>query len=552
MKTNDPNSDLSNALVLSWAAVSSKAQDKYSIADQLKLERDWCKKFGATLVDELVVRGFSRDFWTLADVVAAAAHDPEMEAFARLQAHIRKKSFTIFLCLDADRFGRTQSLVHEVIGRITTDCEALIYTLIDGVWMDKESAPMIGTLKAYKAQHDITRLKEYRVTGMDNRAQDGLSTTAVMPIFHRRIRNEKGAEIEVVVNEDLRPLWTDLAALILRGVSWNQMERTLFEEFGHGRNGKPYRVGYFHDLVTSPAWWGHAALNYRQRGARSTKGVAPWIWDAAVPPPPEVTVYRNRLPPVYSGEWTPLGEQIKAELWRRYGLRGKATAGNTFRFHGLLVCAQCGYTLTLTIGRAPKKQRYIRCATYYDHRYGSRGIDCDQRGYMTEEVVQDYFDQQLRAKLKGLPSVLFDLLQDTHAVQRRIASERERIQRLQTRMAVWADEIADAPPDGRETYRAKIKAASEEIAQVKGTVQALETELAVTEDMRRAQAELFTLLETNDVSWLWEQPDTLINQTLSAALGHNQVVVRDRQIVGTIPAQNQALLQKRGWSRRKK
>src|SRR5262249_3640184 len=148
------------------------------------------------------------------------------------------------------------------------------------------------------------------------------------------------------INETHRQLYTDLATLILRGVPWNLMETTMFQEFGHGRNGKPFHHFYFRKIVLNFGFWGHAAINSHTMGDQRISGVGPWLWDEHIPAPPPTTVYRNRYPAVYSGEWAELGEHIKTELWRRYNLTGKAEAHNTFRFHGLLMCAECGKVLS--------------------------------------------------------------------------------------------------------------------------------------------------------------------------------------------------------------
>lgn len=531
MKISDPRNDLSTALVLSWAAVSTKAQDKYSIEDQLKAERDWIRKAGATSVDELIVRGFSRDYWTLADVVAAAAHDPEMSAFARLQAHIRKRSFTVFLCWDADRFGRTQSLVHEVIGRITRDCNALIYCLFDGVWMDAENAPTIGMIKAHKAQQDVTKLKDYRVVGMDNRARDGKSTTAIMPLYHKRVRDERGDETGVVVNEDLRPLWNDLAKLILRGVSWDAMEQVLWDEFGHGRNGKPYHYNYMRQIVMNYSFWGHAAINYKVKSKRSTVSTGPWIWDEHIAPPTPTTVYRNRLPAVYTGE---LAEQLKAELWRRYSLRGKTRALDTYRFNGFCVCDECGYTMNRIRTGKTTKRTYIRCETRFGSKHRQQGL-CAASVNMREEKLQAYFHQQLEYRLEGLPSELFDSLDDGNQIKRDIeALERQQAQ-LQRKAEAAAEELLEAHENMRPILRKKGNALGSEMQRVSDMLNDLQNQLGTRTHIDEARARFFHDLEEHGVDWLWKQPDTYIHQGLAASLGDAQIVIRDGEVIGTAP-----------------
>lgn len=544
MGTIDPRADLSTAQVISWAAVSTEIQDKYSIEDQLKLERDWCKKVGATLVDELIVRGFSRDYWTLADVIAASAHDPDMEAFARLQAHIRKHDFNVFLCFDADRFGRTQSLIHEVLGRITRDCQALVYTLVDGIWMDEESAPMIGTLKAYKSQHDVTRLKVYRVKGMDNRAKDGKSTSAIMPLFHQRVRDSKGDELGVVVNEELRALWTDTATLLLRGVSWEQLEIALFEEFGHGEQGKPYRLNRIRDLIRMPAWWGHAALNYRFVGQKRTPGGDPWIWDEHVSPPENVTVYRNRLPAVYGGQWADIGELVKEELWRRYRLKGKATPANTYRFHGMVVCDECGYTMMLARG-GQQARTYMRCETRYRVREHRHPADCSQTKFVPGKHIQQFLHVQLQNALNGEASILFDVLHNAEPLQWRVDEEQEQLTRLEKRANALVHELTDAEENLRPIFRRQLHEVSGSIEKSTQTLEALRLEMGATQDYQRAQSRSMDYFRSITLDEFWKLPDTAIHQILSVTLGRNQLVAREGRIIAITPSKSAYVLSER-------
>lgn len=544
METND---HFSHIRVLTWAAVSTKPQDKYSIDDQLTLERRWCQDQRMEVVDELVVRGFSRDYWTLADVVHAASVDPEMTAFAQLQEHIRRRDFDVFLCFDVDRFGRTTSLVHEVIGRVTRDCNARVYTLFDGIWIDAENAPMIGSLKALKAQQDVDRLKRYRAQGMDNRAREGKTTTAHIALFQKRIRDERGVETAVVVDEDLRPLYTDLAALILRRVTWASMEQALFDEFGHGQHGKPYPLGTFRQLVLSPAWWGHSAIHYRAVRGRSMKTSDPWIWDEAIDPPQHVTLYRNRLPAVYSGEWAALGEQVRAELWRRYSVRGRAHPGETFRFHGLLACDECGYRLTTMRGSTSFRHVYLRCPTALDKRYREkRGIACSQHKHLRADRVETFVGLHIERLLDGDSTPIFDGTDDERMVERQLEQSRAQRARLKAQRDTLIDELSLIDADSRAAVRQTIEAKSAEIVQVEARIRQMEVGMLMTRDVRDERQRAITLLRENGgPAWLWQQPDGDIHQILSALFAGRVLVVRDGEITHTVPMAKSELLRGR-------
>lgn len=529
--------------VLIWAAVSTKAQDRYSIEDQLKMMRAWCAERGVNIVDELVVRGFSRDYWTLADVVAAAGSDEDMAAFAQLQAHIRRQSFTLFLCFDADRFGRTTSLVHEVIGRITRDCNARILTLFDNTVIDAGNAPMVGTLKALKAQQDVDKLKEYRETGMHNRARDGKSTAGTPPLFHKRVRDERGREIGLAVNEELRSLWTDLATVILRGVAWDQVEDVLFEEFKHGVNGEPYRWTYMRHLVHHPSFWGHAAINYRLKGRRSTKSSDPWIWDESVAPPPDITVYRNTQPAVYTGE---LAEKVKEELWRRHRLKGKARSASTYRFSGLLVCEQCGYTMTKAVS-GQGQQIYMRCETQYAHRK-RRGVVCDNTTYIKSGVIQEYFNKRLAARLRGDSTELFEFASQAEQNELRIREHEKQLAILTKRLNSLVEELADAPQAARPVFRQRIEETSYAIDRSTEALNDIRDHQLSDLALASSQARLLSTLKEHGVPWLWEQDETFIHQCLSAALAGNQLVILDGEIVGTHPERADRIRRKRRGS----
>lgn len=518
--------------VLIWAAVSSRPQDKYSIEDQLKLAREWCQRTGAVIADELVIRGFSRDYWTLADVVAAAASEPDMQAFARLQEHIRRKTFTLFICLDADRFGRTTSLVHEVIGRITRDCGARIYTLFDGMWIDASNATMIGTMKAFKAQSDIDKLREYRHTGAVNRAQHGKVSQGRPPLFQRVVRDQNGNEIDVVINEDLRPLWTDLATVILRGTAWNAVEQVLFEEFGHGARGKPYRVYYMYRLMYHPAFWGHSVLNLRLKNGRSIQRTGAWAWDESVTPPTGVTVYYRRFPAVYAGEWAALGEQVKTELWRRLGLRGKALPQRTHRFSGLVLCDECGFLMHYVMSG---KNRYLRCDAAVARTTATRSAHCSQKRYLRYGDVQAWIAAQLQAELDGATSFLFTELNNADAVRRQIEAEQRRADRLRARAESLIVELADAPDSLKAAYRATLNDTAAELDRAAGQVNALRGSLNAMQDASGAQSELLSLLREHGSAWFWQQSDRFIHQQLSAALGTNRLVAREGKLIGVIP-----------------
>lgn len=526
---------MENPRVLTWSAVSSKKQaadDKFSIPDQIAMGRAVCARLGGTLVDELVVGGFSRDYRTLAKVVAAT-DDNDMDAFRKLHHYIETKAFDVFVCLDADRFGRKASLLLEIIDLITNEMKADLITYIDNVTMDDENSLTVGLLKAYKAQMDVRRMTENYRKGMNVRAGDGRSTSSTLPPYHLRVRDDKGKEIKIIVNEDMRQVWTDVAALILERVGWDMMEQELFDRFGHGKNGGRYPTGTLYSWVLNPGFWGHTGRNWKKHGNRFTKRGGPWIWDSTLPAPDDVQMHRDVKPAVYSGEWTELGERVKAELLRRYRRAGKASVRNTFRYHGLLVCEECGYTMNKANGKLPH-QVYVGCQT--KSRQDSRPVNCTQTRYIRADEVQDYCDRQLKREVAGEPNDLFEVQHSAASIEKQIAGTQRSRDKNTNRVQSLVQELADAPSSVRDVYRQQIAAYSLDIERDDARLVQLQRALGGQRHLQSDQARVIADLRERGVDWLWQQPDGVIHQYLSAALGDSQLVVKDGEIIGTAPA----------------
>ena len=522
--------------VLTWSAVSSKKQaedDKFSIPDQIAMGRTIAARLDGELIDELVVRGFSRDYRTLAEVVSATS-DKDMDAFRKLHEHIQARDFDVFVCVDADRFGRKASLVLEIIDLITDDLGADMITYIDNMTMNDENSLTIGLLKAYKAQMDIKRMKENHRKGMNNRAAQNKLVGSNAPAFLRRIRDDAGKEIATVVNEDMRSLWTAIARVVLDRVRWEDVERVLFEQYQQGVDGQPLKRGAVYTWLMNPAWWGHNARNGRKHGDTWTRQLGPWIWDDRIDPPDDVLLFRHVRPAVYSGPWAELGDEVKGELWRRYRLRGKATTRDTFRFHGLLVCDGCGYSLNQS--RSGVNQHiYMACQTRYRP---ARGVECPERRYIHADKVQAYFDAQFRAVLTEQPGELFAINREAAAIQHSASDEQRTIARQTERLQALVMELADAPAAARAVYRQQIARLSEEIETMQHRVGEWRRDLSSRSALQVDQQRIIESLRKHGVDWLWQQPDGVIHQYLAASLGDHQLVIKNGEIIGAIPAPN--------------
>ncbi len=531
--------------ILTWSAVSTKVQakdDKFSIPDQIRMGREIVTRLDGVLVDELIVPGFSRNYRTLADIVTAT-DDTETDAFRKLDHYIKTRAFDVFACVDADRFGRKASLVLQIIDLITDEMGAQLITYIDNMTMDDENSLTVGLLKAYKAQMDMKRLRDSYYKGMDQRARDGRSTSTILPLFHRRERDlSSGKDGPVTVNEDLRPLWTDLATCILNHVEWERMEDVLFQQYGHGREGEPYNRMYFRTLVMNPSFWGHVSKRRRRKGDVRRRFYGPWLWDETIDPPKGLTLYRHRRPAVYSGPYAELGERVKQELWRRYRLEGKATSNNTYRFHGLFICDECGHTLSK---HATKRNRvvYMRCDTRWRRKERPEG--CTQVRYFPTDAIEAFLTDELEDYLAGVTTTVFSSAGNVRMLEATLERERAQLAKSRTRLENLVTGFADAPEAARAVFHRQMEVLSDEIERATASIQNLEHEMLARRDIRQAQEAALVDLRANGVPWLWTQPDTKIHRVLVAILGDNQLVVRDNEILGSAPIRNPKLLTRR-------
>jgi DNA invertase Pin-like site-specific DNA recombinase len=83
-------------------------------------------------VAHLEVPGFSRDYISFDDCERDMAAK-SVFAFTQLRELIEKRAFDVFVVRDADRFGRTQSLVAQIAEWIVVIMGGTIYSQMDGL-----------------------------------------------------------------------------------------------------------------------------------------------------------------------------------------------------------------------------------------------------------------------------------------------------------------------------------------------------------------------------------------------------------------------------------
>lgn len=517
---------------IGWPAVSTHEQakdEKESIVAQKRDIIAVCDKQGWELIDMLEVPGFSRSYLTLREF-ADEALKAGIDAGVKLEDHFANRDFDVFVVRDGDRFGRSQSLFAYIAEYIMFVMKKSIY-LINGGGLMNEQVGGRGwiSMQSFSATKHIDDLVRYRSMGMKKRSERGLLVSAKNPLSHRTVRNNAGQAITTEVREDLRRLWNDLASVILEGVSWWDVERVLFEQYGHVReNGKRYTDNFFYRLVHNPVFWGHNALGmYVEGRKRDVQLFGPWVYDADESAPEGVIVHRDRFAAVWEGE---LATRMKTELRRRHEtMIGSARPHNTSAFSGLLICSECGRAMT---AHKVKGFLYYRCNTNR-LRHRRHWEECPAKHYIKYETIWEYLTPRLE---QIVATGNYDLTheglrlsgaQQLEQIDQEIAeAERELGQFI-------LNKVRSKTPD---IYEHLIEDAEDYLIALRNRMQVIRRDEQQRSRVSKSQKSAAEQLKETGVSALLEQHPRAINQLLHTLLAGNVLVCEEGQVIGIAKA----------------
>lgn len=513
---------------IGWLAVSTpeQATDEHeSIPAQKRDILAAAERNGWMLVDVMEVPGFSRNYLTLRDFADEALKEG-IDAGQKLETHFAARDFDVFIVRDGDRFGRSQSLFSYIAEYIIFVMRKSIYAINGGGLINEQSGGREWiTMQSYRATKHIDDLVRYAKMGKAKRASRGLLISSRDPLSHRTVRDHLGKAIRTEVREDLRRLWDDLATVILQGVSWWEMEKVLFERYGHAReNGKRYVDLFFYRLTHNPVFWGHTVQGmHKSKNGRGIDFYGVWMFDDSEAPPEGVTVYRNVLPPVYEGE---LADRIKLEMRRRHEVMvGSARPYNTYPFSSLLVCAYCGRNLNI---HKIKQYTYYRCRT---NRVKNRqGLaQCPVQRYIRSEQVIEFLTPYLIEIIRTQNPNL-NLEQNVESAERQLETVEQDFALVQQDLErLILDRVRSKTP---EVYDKLIEAAEDRLIAIKGRRQELEQTVQQAQRMEMSQRLALGELTKLGVERFWQQEARVINQTLHALLDGNALLCKDDEIVG--------------------
>lgn len=513
---------------LIWSAVSTTTQsnedERYSLPAQIADAESLCQREGWRIVEILKVPGHSRNYRDL-HTLAADARAKGIDAFDRLITHLNAADFDILICRDANRFARKASLLHWIVETVVEECHARIYSLADG-WVDSQNANIFAMVKGYETAQQVKWLVESGRRGKMKRVERGLPAGSKIVWSHKVIRDEHtGAAVKLVVDEDKRATLYHAAQLLLDGISWQNIERELFNRYGHGINGKPYKPRTFYETFNNPWAWGDSAWNFD--GANSPdrhKRTRRWLFDASIAPPEGIEITRATHEPIFTGDFA---LRVRAEIIRRMNsVHGNNRPAAPKKFTGLVVCGRCGHPMAYH-----KNLNSIRYVCQSKYSTVENSVHCQRLWSVQEHLVQEWIHDRLVEMIQTQqPDLLskVDTPADTGLVEQlrhEVAGVEQQIRRLIAQQSTAPDAV-------QNFYHEQIETLAVQLKTLQAALQSAERDER-EQDTHTVERAYNDLIAFDSLETFWASDPLTINQLLRRLMGRRRIVAHDYIIIGT-------------------
>lgn len=513
---------------LLWRAVSSGDQadaDKISLEEQERAERAWCEANGYEVVGVLTVPGESRsdaDVLTLFEEFAAkgvyAYHD-----LRRMWQPPRQ--FDVLVAYHDSRLGRSESLYAYVVTNVMRS-GAQIYCIIGG-WYHPDDYKLKMAIGMINVSTEMDRFVALTKAAKLVKAGKGTLVHGTPNWAYRVERDSAGKPLRKVPDESVRAVVEAAARLVIEGVGWLAVEQELFDRYGMGVDGQPYWRYCFYFLFHNPNFWGNEVINGRHRRTPGAKGIDLWVFDPAIPTPPETQMFYGVLQPYLPPDGD-LSRDLRNELYRRrHSIRGAARPRNSHKFTGLLQCYYCGRMYVFHPAGRPHYKTY-ECHSKHNSRAADR---CSKVRVILEKQVEAWFDRELRAALSAHDAEWFMRQEGSAAVGQQIGTMKAALDRLDAQISRAIDEQLATEDDAlRRRYRQRVADLTAQLQHVEQTLRTVETQRS--RDTGAAHSSFERLLKFTQLDAFWESGDTVVNQILHGLMGNKVVIIKDREIKG--------------------
>lgn len=516
------------ALILTSVSTPEQAADsKQSLDTQERDLRAIAAEHGWKVLDVLRVPGFSRDYISW-DECAQDMLKQGITAFADLKRYCDARAFDVFMVRDADRFGRTQSLVMQIAETIGMKLGKNIYSQMNGL-VKPDNCRMWAMMAGYTAAAEMDKKKLYHHNGMEKRAERGFHES-ITPWFHRTVHDEEtGKSLRVEVREDYRYVWDIVYQVIVNErVGFPGIEKYLFERYQlvNPTTGRPfYNFAIYNFLCNNPAFWGHRMRGkaaYKRKMKRAMP-IGEWIYNPDMPPPDGIKMVYDAFPAVYTGQQA---EAMKAELRRRAEMVGSRRPNNSAAFSGLVVCDYCHHHM-IHLHKLSTGWRVMRCTVsqklYLDHTCQS------QRKSIPYGDLVAWMKEKLEQLIAGQPlDSVFPL--PTQTVDDELITLEQQIEAVQQESTQLMARLGLIPDAMLPEFQRQMQAVAERAAALNTRHHELKTQQQTVD--RRGQITALHDIDKIGLDAFWRLDESRQQQLLKLLFGKWRIIVADGEILG--------------------
>lgn len=516
------------AIILTAVSTPEQAADKKQSLDTQERDlRAIAEQRGWRVLDVLRIPGFSRDYISWEEC-AADMRKVGITAMDDLKRYCTDESFDVFMIRDADRFGRSQSLVMQVAETIGIKMGRLIYSQIDGL-IEPTNCRMWAMMAGWRSAGEMDKKKIYHAHGMEKRAENGFHENHT-PWYHRSLRDpDTGKVTSVEVREEYRYFWDAVyEALVVERVGFHNLEKHLYEEYQivHPQSGRKLRRNLLHELLcTMPAFWGHRMRGKREymRTHNRYPPAGEWVFNVNINPPEGIRLFYNVLPAVYTGQQA---VDMQDELRRRFGMKGGNRPDSASPFSGLVVCDYCHYTMTHLYNKRTS-WRAFRCLTFEQP---SRIRSCAAASKsIKHRVLAAWVDEFLTHLLTGasLESVF---TVELAASNETVISIEQQIETVEREARQLVERIGLVPSWLLPQIQGRIREVDNRLTALRARQRELKIIMSETDQTRQARA--LDRIKEMGLTAFWDLETGQQNQLLKLLFGKWRIVVADSQIIG--------------------
>lgn len=517
-------------LALILAAVSTPEQaadDKQSLETQERDLRAIAEGRGWQVMGVLKIPGFSRSYYSW-DECAQDMLAQGITAMADLKRLTEQHAYDVFMVRDADRFGRTQSLIMQVAETICIRHRLKIYSQIDNTLVEGEAARFWAAMTGLRSAGEMDKKRLYYKNGMDKRAENGFHQ-GVTPWFHRTIHDEEsGKPLRVEVREEYRYIWDAVyKSLVIDRVGFKRLEKHLLDAYQivNPQTGAQFRAHAIYDvLCKNPAAWGHRVRGLRDHIRKHGDQAGEWMYNREVPPPADIRMYYDVLPPIYTGQQA---QDMIDELRRRQGQIGGTRPTNPSPFTGLLVCYHCGRYLVYTHKKHINWYVY-RCQTHeLRHTYD---MDCAAtRRSIPLKKVRAWLTPFLEQLLAGQP-LEEAFPSSTSSAEQELAAIEQQIEAITAEKTRLVERLGLIPDSMLQDYQRQMQAVADRAEAL--TKRQHELKIVASAQNRGGQIAAMNELAQIGVEDFWLLESGRQQQLLKRLFGKWRIIVSDGEVVG--------------------